>query len=612
LPFEIGQTVSDYEILDVLGKGGMGRVYRVRNVISGRIEAMKSLLSDLLGEAEIGERFGSEIRTLARLDHPNIAKLHTAMRVGNELVMLMEFVEGITLTDRARKSPIPLSELLSHVSQTLCALQYAHQNGVVHRDIKPSNIMVTAQGVVKLMDFGIAKSQNDNLRTQTGMTMGSVSYMSPEQVRGTTVDARSDVYSMGIVLYELAVGRRPFDYESNYAVLDAQLNQMPVPPAEANPAIPAPLNDIILRALQKDPADRFQSAEEFRQHVDSVAGIQQSSRVGVAVPFTQATVALAPGNGARPLDGAPPTQVPAPPTEPEPVARPSRTPVWLKVATAVLSGLVVAAVLYLWLAKKPAGTVQQSHQPAASTATTAVPSVPANLPHDLRLPSGDMVLVNGGEAHLGENRTPTPVSSFYIDKTEVSLGAYRQFCREKSVEPPPASSALPANMPVTNVTFDEASQFAAWAGKRLPKAHEWELAARGLAGQTFPWGDTFKPGVANLRVGGAGHLTPVNSYPTGASPSGALNMVGNAWEWVDASADAPVGKQFEDYRENEFKNLDPPLSPKEPFYQTRGGSYSYHIPVSALPALVWDNLTFPARGRQPDVGFRCARDASAH
>src|SRR5947209_8631875 len=173
MPFEVGQIASDYEILGLLGKGGMGRVYRVRNVISNRVEAMKVLLADVAAEGQLGDRFIGEIRTLARLDHPNIAKFHTAFKYENQLVMVMEFVEGFTLSDRAKDGPIPLDEVLSYVTQTLAALSYAHQSGVIHRDIKPSNIMVTPHGVVKLMDFGIAKSTVDASLTRPGTTMGS-------------------------------------------------------------------------------------------------------------------------------------------------------------------------------------------------------------------------------------------------------------------------------------------------------------------------------------------------------------------------------------------------------------------------------------------------------
>jgi serine/threonine-protein kinase len=283
MPFEAGQIVSDYEILDVLGKGGMGRVYRVRNVISNRIEAMKVLLADLAAEPELGERFGSEIRTLARLDHPNIGKLFTALKFENQLAMIMEFVEGFTLSERARQGPVPLNDVISYMGQTLAALQYAHESGVVHRDIKPSNIMITPHGVVKLMDFGIAKSNTDTMHTRAGTTMGSMLYMSPEQVRGGTVDARSDLYSLGVVLYEMTAGRRPFESESTYAVLEAQLNTPPRPPIEINTALPKPLNDIILTALEKEPMRRFQSADAFRHALESLRAPQPVSPAAQAV-----------------------------------------------------------------------------------------------------------------------------------------------------------------------------------------------------------------------------------------------------------------------------------------------------------------------------------------
>ena len=593
MPFDVGQTVSDYEILDIIGKGGMGRVYRVRNVISGRVEAMKVLLSDIAGEQEIGERFGGEIRTLGRLDHPNIAKLHTALRVGNELVMLMEFVEGITLTDRVRQGPLPLDELLNYASQTLCALSYAHQNGVVHRDIKPSNIMVTPQGVVKLMDFGIAKSQNDNMNTRTGMTMGSVLYMSPEQVRGTGVDARSDLYSMGIVLYELSAGRRPFESDSTYTVLDAQLNSVPQPPIEHNPAIPQALNEIILRALEKDPANRFQTADEFLRALEPLTS-------GLDRPMTQfATVVAA----YRPV--TPPNGIPVAPPEAVmdvPAASSGSITKWVTAAIALMVVALIAGGIYLVLNKKPGAGAT-----AATTQATATQPKAALAPlAELHTSTGDMVLVKGGDAHLGEQATAQPIRTFYIDKTEVSLGAYREFCRAKSIKPPERTQTLPDDMPVVNVTLDEAKQFAAWADKRLPTAQEWETAARGLNGQTYPWGNTFEASRANLK-GGPGHLTSVTSYVPGASPAGALNMLGNVWEIVDTPTNAPPPEYFQAFSKD-FAHLDPPLSRDELYYQARGGSYLTNVNSKTLPTLVWDNSPFPARARKPDVGFRCAKD----
>lgn len=277
MAFETGQIVGDYEILDSRGMGGMGRVYRVRNVISNRVEAMKALQPSMTSEPGFAARFSAEIRTLASLDHPNIAQLRTAFQLGNEQLMIMECVEGSTLDKRAREAALQPSEIIAITRQILSALSYAHGRGVIHRDIKPANVMVTPQGVAKLMDFGIAKSAAEDRLTQPGSTVGSFYYISPEQVRGEAVDARSDVYSVGVLLYELLAGRRPFEAETPYALLDQQLNRSPQPPIELNPGLPQALNDLVLMAMAKDPAQRFQSADAFDRALKEVAEITISS-----------------------------------------------------------------------------------------------------------------------------------------------------------------------------------------------------------------------------------------------------------------------------------------------------------------------------------------------
>ena len=216
-------------------------------------------------------RFVAEIRTLASFDHPNIAQLHTAFQFENQLIMMMELVEGYTLEQIAGQRSMQVPEVAGYISQALSALAYAHSRGVVHRDIKPANLMVTSHGILKLMDFGIAKSSGENATntTKPGTTIGSLYYMSPEQVRGGTVDARSDIYSMGIVLYELLAGRRPFEADTTFSILNQQLNVLPQPPIEINPSLPPRMNEIILTALAKDPAARFQDADAFRAALKS-------------------------------------------------------------------------------------------------------------------------------------------------------------------------------------------------------------------------------------------------------------------------------------------------------------------------------------------------------
>lgn len=290
---EANKRIGDYEILGVLGSGGMGKVFKVRNVITDRMEAMKIVASDLAGRQDVVDRFLREIKVLATLDHPNIAALRTALKVDNQLLMIMEYVEGTTLSARLSMGGIPVPDVLNYIDQALAALSYAHKKQVIHRDIKPGNLMLTTQGVVKVMDFGIARSTGDRGMTMTGTTMGSLCYMSPEQVKGQEVDVRSDVYSMGVSLYELVTGERPFRADSDFSLMTAQVEQPPKPPIQIRPDLPPALNEIILTAMAKDPTKRFQSADAFRNALGTVRkalGEAQTAEINVgATAKTMAT-----------------------------------------------------------------------------------------------------------------------------------------------------------------------------------------------------------------------------------------------------------------------------------------------------------------------------------
>jgi eukaryotic-like serine/threonine-protein kinase len=268
---EIGGTVGDYQVVELIGRGGMGKIFKVRNVISDRFEAMKVLLTDVGETPDLAERFLREIKVLASLEHPNIASLRTALRFEDHLLMIMELVEGATLDAKLREGKLGVWPSIDIMCQTLAALGYAHQRGVIHRDVKPANILIAPSGLVKLTDFGIASKVGDVRLTATGMALGSLYYMSPEQVSAAPVDARSDVYSAGLTLYEAATGKRPIDGNSFYAIMKAQLEYKPIPPVELSPEIPTVLSRVIEKAIEKAPANRFQTADEFRSALLSLS-----------------------------------------------------------------------------------------------------------------------------------------------------------------------------------------------------------------------------------------------------------------------------------------------------------------------------------------------------
>jgi len=275
-----GARKGDYLILGTLGAGGMGKVYKVRNTLSDRVEAMKVLLPDLSEQQELADRFLREIKVLASLHHPNIAELRTALTIGNQLVMIMEYVEGTTLASRLQQGDMRYADALACFDQVLAALSCAHSQRIVHRDIKPANIMLAPYGIVKLMDFGIARSGNDMGLTMTGTTLGSVAYMSPEQVRCEPLDGRSDLYSVGVSLYETITGQRPYVSDNNFEVMQAHLQVPPTPPIDLKPDIPPGLNQLILMAMAKNPAQRFQTADAMRGALRSVAPV-----LGEPTPF---------------------------------------------------------------------------------------------------------------------------------------------------------------------------------------------------------------------------------------------------------------------------------------------------------------------------------------
>ena len=263
-----------YEIQEIIGVGGMAVVYKAYDNIDDRIVAVKILKEEFLANEEFRRRFKNESKAIAVLSHPNIVKVYDVSYGDRIQYIVMECVDGITLKEYIQQQGvINYKEAVFFVTQILRALQHAHDKGIVHRDIKPQNIMLLENGAIKVTDFGIARFSRSETRTMTDSTIGSVHYISPEQARGDITDDKADIYSVGVMLYEMLTGKLPFESDNTVSVAIMQLQQDPVKPRDINPSIPVGLEQIVLKAMQKNVNDRYQSAaemlldlEEFRRN----------------------------------------------------------------------------------------------------------------------------------------------------------------------------------------------------------------------------------------------------------------------------------------------------------------------------------------------------------
>ena len=462
MDLQIGSTVGDYQIVGVLGAGGMGSVYQVRNLISDRVDALKVLLPDLTGDPDLAERFQREIKVQASLEHPNIAALRTAFRSGNQLLMVMEFVDGVTLEEKLKDGPLPVLQAIDAIRQVLSALEFAHSRGIIHRDIKPANMILTKTGVVKLMDFGIAKAATDHKLTMTGTTLGSLYYMSPEQIQGAaTLDARADLYSVGVTLYQLVTGKRPFDGDSQYAIMAAHLEKAPVPPVTIDPRLPQALNDVILMSVAKDPNGRFQSATAFGNALGAVAAtIKAPTEPVVAPPPSSPILTAQPTPAPAPFATIPQAapmmaQGPAPagmaPVRPPAARAPSKSKrgLWMALGGIAAAAAIVAVIEFgPWKGARADSAKQQQAavavpvqpQVAAPADTTAAPTQSATAtpqPVAAVLPPQQVPQQQMPVANPPATKRNTVGSS----RPQESQPVQSQFVQPQPVQPPPQQQA---------------------------------------------------------------------------------------------------------------------------------------------------------------------------
>lgn len=627
----IGRSIDGrYRIDAVIGKGGMGTVYRASRLLIGDEVAIKILR---IGQAEedpqAAERFRREARAAARLKHPNAVSIYD-FGVSSEGLqyLVMDLVEGKSLREVTKEQgALNLSLVAEIVSQICSALDEAHRQHIVHRDIKPDNIILnsTPEGPrVKVLDFGIAKLRDDSatILTQTGNVMGTPHYMSPEQCLGEELDRRADIYSLGIVVYEMLCGRVPFDSPVSTAVVVQHVNQTPPPLRTFNSAISSAVEAVVLRALEKARDMRPATAGTFARELTEVvnrANEPTAAYSDASLPRTlspldvdEETVEKRPETNAAPA--LPETVYLARPAMSDTGgsrttngARSARTgnvkrtrSFPLGAAIPVAAVVIVGLVAYMFWVQRAEKT-EPALPGATASVTPGTMSVGGSTNNAPPKPKHTgMVQVGGGQFQMGSNEGDTDaqpahmvqVRNFYLDIYEVTCRDYKKFIDEKNWQPPPTwkDGNYPPGTdlhPVTGVSWEDAAAYAQWAGKRLPTEEEWEFAARGHEGLRYPWGNKWESGCANVdRVRNG--VTNVGSYKC-SSPFGVQDLIGNAWEWTDSSWVPYPGGRLSSVPDASDKVI-------------RGGSWE------SPRTFISSTSRSGYRGVGIQTGFRCAMD----
>ncbi len=632
MPEWIGKTVGKVRIDQLLARGGMAEVYLGTHLTLERPVAVKLLHSYIEEDPFLLERFHREARVVASLRHPNIVQIFDFDTIDGHPYIVMEFLRGPTLATylrhlHQRKKRLPPNQVAHLLRGLTDAIDYAHSQGVIHRDIKPSNILLhnkadeipldkplpnDAEAVVT--DFGLVRVVDAASQTVSGLISGTPAYMSPEQARGDQIDHRTDIYSLGVVLYEMLAGRVPFEADNTVTILHMHIHTPPPP----IPGIPAKVQAVMDRALQKNPEGRYQSSLEMAD--DFLASIGMATPVEVAhkpeplketptaipvevpapvpqapQPWRESRVKMEQASVPKPEPPREPEPIPKRESRPEPVPRlepeakpkPARGRSWIGVGVVSLIALLLLGFggYRLFLAGPASPKATATENPLLpNTGVTTVPSEAPALPAAtgmVQIPAGTYQVGKDPVDEFHSSPQQIQLKTFWIDQYQVTNAEYEQYMTATGV---PAPEVWPGegDHPVRGVTWDQALAYCTWARKRLPSEAEWEAAGRGSGAAPFlyPWGND------PAADGQASGLPDDDTYAVGTltfnkSPFGVFDMAGNVWEWVG----------------------DPYAVPQEGFKFLRGGRYGLVLDLAYRLAVPPGDTRYVKY-----AGFRCAAD----
>jgi serine/threonine protein kinase len=633
MPEWIGKTIGKVRIEKLLARGGMAEVYLGSHLTLERPVAVKLLHSYIEEEPTLIDRFHREAKVVAGLRHPNIVQISDFDTADGHPYIVMEYLRGPTLATylrylHQRKKRLSFDQIAELLKGLTDALDYAHGQGVIHRDIKPGNIMLhnktdeipldkplTSDVEAIITDFGLVRVVNSATQTASGFLSGTPSYMSPEQARGDQIDQRTDIYSLGVVLYEMLAGRVPFEADNTVTILHMHIHTAPPP----IPGIPAKVQAVLDRALAKNPNDRYRTSQEMAN--DFYRSIGMSTKAEVSrepYPLTPVPMEVPPPTKPEPLPVQQPRAEPAPlpksqpqleqvlpavsklQTEPEPppksqprvepapAPKPARSRVWIGVG---LFSLVCLGLLAFGASRfLAAGTLFPSSTETLSPVITNT-NISAQPTETSALPAADgMVSVTAGTYEVGTAKftdeyhlAPTTVElgNFWIDQYQTTNADYEQYMAATGTSQPTVWPGEPDH-PVVGVPWDQALAYCSWMKKRLPTEAEWEAAGRGPGAdpQPYPWGNESTADGQALNLPNDGTYA-VGTLSFNKSPLGVFDMVGNIWEWVGE-----------------------PYTPEQDGSRVlRGGRYGLVLDLSYRLAVAPDDARYLKY-----TGFRCAAD----